>query len=127
MWLKTVIDILMVKTIVHILMVKTVIDILMVKTVIDIFMVKTVIDILMVKTVVDILMVKTVVDILMVLGFPVPNKKSFKNVYWSKKTKGPKQNCQNHPWLHMSEEMDLRFHGYICLRKWTLVSIVTYV
>jgi GrpB-like predicted nucleotidyltransferase (UPF0157 family) len=55
-------------------------------------MVKTVVDILMVKTVVDILMVKTVVDILMVLGFPVPNKKSFEKVYWSKKTKGPKQN-----------------------------------
>jgi hypothetical protein len=112
LWLKTVIDILMVKTIVHILMVKTVIDILMVKTVIDIFMVKTVIDILMVKTVVDILMVKTVVDILMVLGFLVPNKKSFEKVYWSKKTKGPKQNCQNRPWLHMSEEMDLSLNNY---------------
>jgi hypothetical protein len=37
-------------------------------------------------------MVKTVVDILMVLGFPVPNKKSFEKDYWSKKTKGPKQN-----------------------------------
>jgi hypothetical protein len=47
------------------------------------------------STVVDILMVKTVVDILMVLGFLVPNKKSFEKVYWSKKTKGPKQNCQN--------------------------------
>ena len=79
------------------------------------------------KTVIDILMVKKVIDILMVPGFPVPNKKSFEKVYWSKKTKGPKQNCQNRPWLHMSEEMDLSFHCYICLRKWTLVSMVTYV
>jgi len=57
------------------------------------------------------LWLKTVVDILMVLGFPVPNKKSYEKVYWSKKTKGPKQNCQNR-------------HGYICLRKWTLVWII---
>ena len=46
----------------------------------------------------------------MVLGFSVPNKKSFEKV--SKKTKEHKQNGQHCPWLHMSEEMDLGLINY---------------